>query len=359
MSSNLAAPQADLDRDGAKWRAVLARDARTDGTFVYAVRSTGIYCRPTCASRRPRLGQVAFFLSSADAERAGYRACKRCRPQAGRPADPWVEKVSRACGYLRRAGRLPSLAQLAARLGGSPYHFQRNFKRLVGLTPREFADACRLGKVKQHLRGGDAVTTAMLAAGYGSSRAFYERAAPTLGMSPSAYRAGGVGAVIQYRILDSALGRLLIAATDRGVCAVAMGASDAELERNLAREYPAATLTRAAKPLERWADEILARVNGQKPRADLPLDVRATAFQWQVWRALAGIPRGETRTYGQLASAIGRPRAARAVARACATNPIAVAIPCHRAIASSGAISGYRWGVARKKALLASERSPR
>ena len=345
-----------VDRDAGRWRAVLARDAREDGVFVYAVRSTGVYCRPSCPSRRPRRDRVVFFGSAQAVQQAGFRACKRCRPDAIPAADPWVEKIRRACVYLANAEGHPALAALAARVGGSPYHVQRNFKRLVGLTPRQYAEACRLGNVKRRLRGGVAVTAAMLEAGYGSSSRFYERAAPKLGMLPAVYRRGGAGMSIQYTIVDSVLGRLLVAATDRGVCAVAMGASDRDMARNLAREYPAATLVPGAGSFTAWTKEILARLAGRRPRVDLPLDVQATAFQWQVWQALAAIPYGETRTYGEIASAVGRPKAVRAVARACATNPAAVAIPCHRVVAASGAVSGYRWGVERKKALLAREK---
>ena len=270
--------------------------------------------------------------------------------------DPWIGRIARACEYLAaNRGRL-SLAALAARFGGSPYHFQRTFKRLVGLTPRQYAEACRLGTVKQRLRGGSDVTTALFDAGYGSSGRFYEKAAAKFGMPPAAYRRGGLGMHITYTIGDSTLGRVLVAATDRGVCAVAMGASDSELTRHLSDEYPAATLDGSAGAFSIWMSEILTRVEGRKPRADLPIDVQATAFQWQVWHALAAIPRGETRTYGEIARAIGRPRAVRAVGRACATNPVAVAIPCHRAVGSSGAMTGYRWGVGRKKALLEMER---
>jgi len=323
---------------------------------VYAVRSTHIYCRPSCASRRPRRDRVTCFASPADAESAGYRACRRCTPQTSAPVDPWVEKVRRACAYLAAAEQPVSLAALAAKLGGSPFHIQRNFKRLTGVTPRAYAEACRLGRVKRRLRRGDDVTEAMVGAGYGSSSRFYERAAPKLGMPPATYRRGGAGMSIQYTVVDSALGRLLVAATARGVCAVAMGGADGELQRSLAREYPAATITAADGVFARWTREIVARLAGRRPRVDLPLDVQATAFQWQVWQALAAIPHGETRSYSDIAREIGRPTAVRAVARACATNPVAVAIPCHRVVGSSGALTGYRWGVARKKALLERER---
>src|SRR5258706_15722812 len=340
--------------DAARWNAVVAHDRTSDGLFVYAVRSTGVYCRPSCPSRRPRRDRVAFFDAPAAARAAGFRACKRCKPDAVvAAADPWVEKIRRACVYLANVEGHPALATLAARLGGSPYHLQRNFKRHVGVTPREYADACRLRKVKRHLREGGDVTGAMFDAGYGSSSRFYERAAPKLGMAPSVYRRGGAGMRIQYAIVESpnpALGRLLVAATARGVCAVALGSADAELARGLEREYPAATIARDADALSGWTSSIVKHLAGRLPRLDLPLDVQATAFQWQVWQALAAIPYGETRTYSAIADAIGRPRAIRAVARACATNPVAIVIPCHRVVPAAGGEGGYRWGVPRKKA---------
>jgi AraC family transcriptional regulator of adaptative response/methylated-DNA-[protein]-cysteine methyltransferase len=344
--------------DAARWQAVLAHDRSADGLFVYAVRSTGIYCRPSCPSRRPRRNGVAFFDTPAGAREAGFRACRRCHPDTPIAADPWVEKIRRATAYLANVDGHPSLAALAARVGGSPYHLQRNFKRLVGLTPREYAEACRLRRVKSRLRRGGPVTAAIVDAGYASSSRFYERAVPKLGMSPSAYRRGGAGMIIRFTIVDSPLGRLLVAATPRGVCAVAMGATDRDLSAALAREYPAARTAADEGGLARWTKAILGHLEGRRPRLDLPLDVQATAFQWQVWQALEAIPSGETRTYGDVARAIGRPRAARAVARACATNPVALAIPCHRVVPAAGGFGGYRWGAARKKAILARERRP-
>jgi AraC family transcriptional regulator of adaptative response/methylated-DNA-[protein]-cysteine methyltransferase len=345
--------------DSVSWHAVQTRDTTSDGRFVYAVTSTGIYCRPSCPSRKPRRDRVRFFDAPDAARAAGFRACKRCKPDAALAADPWIERIRRACVYLSNVDGHPSLATLAARLGGSPYHLQRNFKRLVGVTPREYAEAVRLRKVKGRLRQPGDITGAMLDAGYGSSSRFYERAVPKLGMAPSVYRRGGAGMEIGYTIVDSAntsLGRLLVAATSRGVCAVAMGSSDTELTRALAREYPAAAITTDAGALAQWTRSILAHLSGRRPRLDLPLDVQATAFQWQVWQALAAIPYGETRTYSDVASSIGRPRAMRAVARACATNPVALAIPCHRVVPAAGGAGGYRWGVGRKKTLLRQER---
>src|SRR5947209_1013356 len=259
-----------------RWSAVTRRDRAADGAFVYAVSSTGVSVRPRCPRRRARRDRVTFFDAASEAHAAGFRACKRCRPDVAAPlADPWVEKVRRACVYLANVEGHLSLATLARRLGGSPYHLQRNFKRLVGVSPREYADAVRLRKVKTGLRRGDPVTGAMLDAGYGSSSRFYERAVPKLGMSPSAYRRGGAGMSIKYTIVDSPLGRLLVGATARGVCAVAMGTSDAELQGAIAREYPAASIAKDEGALARWTREIVAHLSGRHPRLDLPLDVQA------------------------------------------------------------------------------------
>jgi len=345
-----------MTEDRARWTAVVARDRQADGEFVYAVRSTGIYCRPSCPSRKPTRSRVEFFATPSDAEREGFRACKRCHPKDAASVDPWTEKIQRACVYLANVEGQPSLTTLARRVGGSPYHLQRNFKRIVGVTPREFADASRLKKIKRRLRDGADVTSAVLDAGYGSSSRFYERAGQRLGMSPSRYRNGGAQTSISYTIAASALGKLLVAATDRGVCAISLGRSERDLEVALKDEYPAATISRDRGRLAKWTSQVLDHLNGRQPRLDLPLDVRATAFQWQVWTALTEIPRGETRSYRDVAAAIGRPGAVRAVARACATNPVALAIPCHRVVPVAGGVGGYRWGVERKKKLLDQER---
>jgi AraC family transcriptional regulator, regulatory protein of adaptative response / methylated-DNA-[protein]-cysteine methyltransferase len=342
--------------DSARWNAVIVRDRAATGSFVYAVRSTGIYCHPGCASRRPRRDRVAFFDTPADAERAGFRPCRRCRPRDVIGPDPWIDRIRRACVYLANVdGHLP-LASLARRLGGSPYHLQRNFKRIVGITPRQYAEACRLERVKRGLRDRKSVTEASMDAGFGSSSRLYERAVPKLGMMPSTYRSGGAGVQIRFTTVESPVGRLLVAATERGVCLVSMGKSDAELRRALEREYPKASVTRDPGKLARWTRQILDHLAGRVPRIDLPLDVQATAFQWLVWEALAAIPYGSTRTYTDVAAAIGRPSAARAVARACSTNPVALAIPCHRVVPAAGGVGGYRWGASRKQALLAAER---
>lgn len=328
--------------DDSRWDAVSRRDRDADGRFVYGVRSTGIYCRPSCPSRRPRRDRVRFFATSADAARAGFRACRRCRPDTARPPDPWLAKVQLACALLERANTSPPLATLARLVGAGPFQLQRHFSRIVGVTPRAYADSLRLRRLRD-----------------GSSSRFYERAAPLMGMHASTYRRGGMGMTVAYAAGDSRLGRVLVAATPRGVCAVFMGRTDAELARALAREFPAASINAAASPtLAKWLRQVVTHLEGRGPELALPLDVRATAFQWQVWTALAAIPRGETRTYADIARSIGRPRAARAVGRACATNAVAVAIPCHRAVPAAGGLGGYRWGIARKQALLDLEHAP-
>jgi AraC family transcriptional regulator, regulatory protein of adaptative response / methylated-DNA-[protein]-cysteine methyltransferase len=344
----------DINTDDDRWRAVLGRDRRADGRFVYAVASTGVFCRPSCPSRRPRRERVAFFASPDEATAAGYRPCRRCHPLDG-DADPWPARIRLACRYLSRAESPLTLAALARRVGGSPFHLQRNFKRLVGVTPREFAEARRFDTVKRELRGQADVTTAVTSAGYGSSSRFYERAVPRLGMSPRRYRAGGTGESIRYAVVPSPLGRVLVGATERGVCAVSLGDSAAELVHRLDEEFPHARLIEDASALRGWTSQVIEHLAGRLPTLDLPLDIRATAFQWRVWMALRSIPPGETRTYAQVAASIGRPGSARAVARACATNPVALTVPCHRVVPVAGGVGGYRWGAGRKEALLARE----
>ena len=346
------------------WQAVQMRDTNADGLFIYAVRSTGIYCRPTCPSRRPNREQVVFFQLPAAAERAGFRPCRRCRPEEADVREPQVELVQRACGYIaEQLDRAPTLDDIGRAVGLSPYHLQRTFKRIMGITPRQYADACRLGQLKARLKEGDDVTTALYEAGYSSSSRLYEQAPARLGMTPATYRRGGVGAHIRYAIANSPLGRLLVAATERGVCFVSLGDSDAELTAALVREYPGATLepdisdelSAAQLGLSGWVQAILQHLRGQQPHLDLPIDIQATAFQWRVWEALRAIPYGDTRSYRAVAEALGQPTAARAVARACATNPVALVIPCHRVVGEDGGLRGYRWGAERKRALLEQE----
>jgi AraC family transcriptional regulator of adaptative response/methylated-DNA-[protein]-cysteine methyltransferase len=337
-----------------RWQHVVERDARQDGSFVFAVRTTGIYCRPSCPSRRPRRDSVEFFPSPNEAERAGYRACLRCKPTE---ISSQAQYVTRARQLLDNAEGVVTLAQLSKQVGLSPFHLQRLFKRATGLSPREYQAARRMQHVKTKLRKGDDVTTALYDAGFGSSSRLYEKAPQQLGMTPGEYRRGGAGATITFAIAPTPLGRLLVAATERGLCAVRFGENASELERNLLDEFHAAVLHRDDAAMRKYVEPLLAAIRGENTIVDLPLDVRATAFQMKVWNTLRKIPGGETRSYSEVAREIGSPSAARAVARACASNPVALAVPCHRVVRSSGDLAGYRWGVERKKKLLEGERT--
>ena len=343
--------------DDAAWAAVQGRDAAYDGRLVYAVASTGIYCRPSCPSRRPRRERVAFFRTPEEAEGAGFRECRRCRPRAERPSGAETS-VRRAREYLdAHLDETVTLERLGRAAMMSPTHLQRVFKRATGMSPREYVAARRAERLKARLREGDTVSRATFEAGYGSASRVYEQAAPRLGMTPAAYRRGGRGERIRFATAATPLGRLMLAATERGVCAVTLGDGDAELEAALRREFPGARLERADDTeLEGWIAMVARHLEGAQPELSLPLDVRATAFQWQVWKALREIPYGGTRSYGQVAAALGRPTAARAVARACASNPVALVVPCHRVVREDGAAGGYRWGMERKEALLRRER---
>ena len=347
-----------LRDDDRRWRSVLARDRRSDGAFVYAVRSTGIYCRPSCPSRRPDRGQVAFYPVPEAAERAGYRACKRCRPEEAPAAARRLDVVRRVCAAIHaRDDGIPTLSELGQEVMMSPHHLQRTFKDVIGISPRAYGEAVRLERVKTALKEGEPVAMALYGAGYGSSSRLYEKAPEQLGMTPASYAKGGRGAAIAFTVRPTALGRLLVAATERGVAAVMLGETDAELEAELRRDFPLARVQRDDGPLDEWVGAILEHLDGHQPHLSLPLDIRATAFQWRVWQALRAIPTGETRSYKEIAEAIGSPGAARAVGRACATNPVSLVVPCHRAVGSGGNLSGYRWGVERKRQLLERERS--
>ena len=350
-------PNSNTD-DDARWQAVLVRDAGCDGVFVYAVRSTGVYCRPGCPAPRPRREHVVFYTLPEAAELAGFRPCRRCRPDNTPARDPQVKLVQSACRYLEANLETPvTLTDLGRHVGVSPHHFQRTFKRLTGITPRQYADACRLGRLKSRLKERKTVTMAMFEAGYGSSSRLYERASSQLGMTPATYRRGGRDMCIRYTLVDCPLGRLLLAATERGICAVCLGDQDAELEQALRGEYPAAEVARDDAALGPWVGELLDHLRGERPHLDLPLDVQATAFQGRVWQALREIPYGSTRTYTEIAAAVGHPTAVRAVANACAANPVAVVVPCHRVIREDGGLGGYRWGLGRKETLLAQEQA--
>ena len=337
-----------------KWQQVKARDARQDGRFVFAVRTTGIYCRPSCPSRRPRRDSVEFYANPNEAERAGFRACLRCKPTQ---VSEQARYVANARKILDGAEGIVTLAELSKGVGLSPFHLQRLFKRATGLSPREYQSARRVQQVKSGLRKGDDVTTALYDAGFGSSSRLYEQAPQQLGMTPGEYRRGGAGAHIRYAIATTPLGRMLVAATDRGLCAVRFGDTAAVLEHDLRTEFHAAQIHRDDKALREYVEPLLAAIRGENTTIDLPLDIRATAFQRKVWETLQKIPSGETRSYTDVAREIGEPSAVRAVARACASNPVAVAVPCHRVVRSDGELAGYRWGIARKKKLLERERS--
>jgi len=354
MKIAAAAPTAD----DAKWQAVSARDRSFDGQLFYAVKTTGIYCRPSCPSRRPRRENVEFHFSIESAESAGYRACLRCKPGQQNFTSAEAEIAQRVCRHISEnlEGTL-SLDVLSAQLNLSPFHLQRTFKKVMGISPRQYAEARRLVVLKSALHFGVPVTDAIYQAGYGSSSRVYERAGSQLGMTPRVYRLGGAGMNIRYSVVESPLGKLLVAGTERGISAVSLGDSQAALESALAREYPKAAITRDRNGMTEWVGKVVRHLEGKEPRLDLPLDIRATAFQWRVWQELMKIPRGSTRSYQTVARAVGKPRACRAVARACATNPTALVIPCHRVVRNDGSPGGYRWGVNRKKRLLEAEQA--
>ncbi|HEY2824523.1 MAG TPA: bifunctional DNA-binding transcriptional regulator/O6-methylguanine-DNA methyltransferase Ada [Gemmatimonadales bacterium] len=340
-----------------RWDAVLARDAAADGRFVYAVRSTRIFCRPTCPSKRPARRQVDFFDTPAEATQAGYRPCLRCRPTEATPstaARKVVELVTRA--ITAHAGRV-TLAQLAITAGTTRDKLQRTFTETVGVSPQRYAEAVRLGRLRQLLRGGKSITHAQNDAGFTSSSRLYDRVQQRLGMTPATYKKGGPGLAVRYTVAacPAPLGRVLVAATDRGICAVRLGGTEAALLSDLKAEFHAATITRDHEALAPWVDAVVTGLTHPERLAALqalPLDIRATAFQARVWAALRALPVGATTSYHDLARSIGQPSATRAVARACATNPVAVVIPCHRVVRDDGDLAGYRWGLERKAALL-------
>jgi len=351
------ASQMALDPNSERWQAVLARDSSQDGKFVFAVSSTGVYCRPSCPAKHPRRENVSFFRQPDEAEAAGYRACLRCRPKA---ANSNGQSVVRAiCRYIEQHLDEPvTLSRLSQEFHLSPFHLQRRFKAMLGITPRAYADSCRMKQLKSNLRAGHSVTRAMYDAGYSSSSRLYERTASQLGMTPDKYRRGAIAAPIRYTFTNSPLGRMLIAATEKGICAIQFADSDDELEQGLRHEFPFAIRRRDDKTMQSWRAHLLRHLQGKNLDKSLPLDIQATAFQRKVWSYLQSIPFGATRSYAAVAKGIGKPTAIRAVARACATNPVAVAIPCHRVVRTSGEMGGYRWGIERKKTLLEIERGP-
>lgn len=340
-----------------RWRAVLARETNVDETFVYAVRTTGVYCRPSCPSRKPKRESVLFFTTPGEAEAAGYRPCRRCRPHNGLRSVSPAERVRRACASIESAEERPTLEELAGAAGLSRFHFHRLFKQLVGVTPREYAAARSLDRLKAELERGAPVTRAIFDAGFGSSSRVYEITGQALGMTPGAYRAGAPGLRIVYAAVKCRLGWLVLAATARGVCSIELGDRAEPLTRRLRQRFPNASVAEDGATLRPWVQAIRRFLDAPRANLDLPLDIQGTAFQWRVWNELRKLPLGATLTYSALAERIGRPRAARAVARVCASNQVALAIPCHRVIGRNGDLSGYRWGVARKRRLLERERA--
>ncbi len=345
------------------WAAVQARDAAKDGAFVYGVATTGVYCKPSCAARRPLRRNVHFYATPAEAEKTGLRACLRCKPDA-QTADAIETRIRKACELIARNADQPlSLKRIASDVGMSPFHFQRRFKAIVGLTPKELQEAERVRRFKTGLKSGSSVTAAIYDAGFGSSSRVYERVDTRLGMTPLQYRQGGRGLAISHAASRTPLGCLMIGATDRGICFIQFGDSEKELERQLVAEYPRAAHAPMppahAATFATWMRALSAYLEGGTRALDLPLDVRGTAFQMRVWRYLQTIPYGEVQSYSEVARGIGRPTAARAVAQACAHNAIALAIPCHRVIRGNGELGGYRWGLARKRTLIDRERATR
>ncbi|HVN98593.1 MAG TPA: bifunctional DNA-binding transcriptional regulator/O6-methylguanine-DNA methyltransferase Ada [Steroidobacteraceae bacterium] len=338
-----------------RWTALRARDPAYDGRFVYSVRSTGVYCRPSCSARAARPENVAFHADCDAAEAAGFRPCKRCRPRQASPAEARAALMARICRTIDAAPEPPRLAVLARQAGMSPYHFQRVFKATVGLSPRAYALAQRARRVRGGLRRAGSVTQAILDAGYNSGGRFYAHSNEMLGMTPRAYRAGGTGATIRFAVGDCSLGAVLVARSDKGICAILLGDDPARLVRDLEDRFPRANLVGGDAGFERCVAAVVRCVDEPAAGLKLPLDVRGTVFQQKVWQALRRIPPGHTASYAEIARRIGAPRSARAVAQACAANALAVAIPCHRVVRRDGSLSGYRWGIERKRALLARE----
>ncbi|WP_374619186.1 bifunctional DNA-binding transcriptional regulator/O6-methylguanine-DNA methyltransferase Ada [Pandoraea sp.] len=345
--------------DDAKWAAVVARDKQADGAFLYSVRTTGVYCRASCGARLARRENVAFHADRAAAERAGFRPCKRCKPDQDALDARHAALVTTACRHIETAEVPPRLEALAAEAGLSPHYFHRLFRAVTGVTPRAYANARRAERVRDALPAAESVTSAFYDAGFNSNGRFYANADALLGMKPAAFRAGGQAESIRFAVAQSALGALLVAATSRGLCAVSLGDDPEALVKELQDRFPKAELVGADAAFERWVAQVVGFVESPRVGLSLPLDVRGTAFQQRVWEALRDVPAGQTASYAQIAARIGAPRAVRAVAQACAANTLAVVIPCHRIVRTDGALSGYRWGVERKRALLTHERMAR
>jgi AraC family transcriptional regulator, regulatory protein of adaptative response / methylated-DNA-[protein]-cysteine methyltransferase len=343
-------------REDEYWQAILNRDRTYDGIFFCAVRSTKIYCLPSCPSRQPRRENVLFFSQSSEAEAAGFRPCKRCRPDLILPDEPHLDLIENICRAIaQQSDRPPTLTQLATQFNISPYHLQRTFKRLVGVTPKQYANAYRLDLFKLQLKNQEKVTDAAYEVGYGSISSLYEQTSMQLGMTPTSYQNGGGAMQIAYTIVPCSLGYLLVATTEKGICSVKLGDRADELKSLLFKEFDSASFVCDDLAYQDWVQQILNFLSGSEPHLDLPLDIRGTAFQKQVWQALKKIPYGETRTYQEIASAIGRPKAVRAVGNACGSNPVALIVPCHRVLRGNGSLGGYAWGCDRKRKLLERE----
>ncbi|HYX13547.1 MAG TPA: bifunctional DNA-binding transcriptional regulator/O6-methylguanine-DNA methyltransferase Ada [Nostoc sp.] len=338
------------------WEAVLNRDPTIDGKFFYSVRSTGIYCRPICPSRRPNRNQVCFFESAQEAEIAGFRPCKRCQPQFETVPNTAKSKVLAACRYIEAQGdRVPTLSELCSQVEMSSSYLQRIFKQIIGVSPFQYADALRSQRLKQRLQSGEEIADAVYDTGYGSSSQLYEKAPKQLGMTPKIYQQAGKTISIVYAIAPCPLGYLLVATTEKGICAVKLGDEADKLEHILNQEFHQAHIMRDDHTHKKWIQAILDFIAGGETHLDLPLDVRGTAFQKQVWEALQKIPYGETRTYSDIACDIAKPQTVRAVGNACGANPIALIVPCHRVLRSDGSLGGYHWGIERKQKLLTQE----
>jgi AraC family transcriptional regulator of adaptative response/methylated-DNA-[protein]-cysteine methyltransferase len=343
-----------IERDP-RWAALAARNAAADGNFFYSVRTTGVYCRPSCGSRLPRPENVQFHATREEAERAGFRPCKRCRPDRSSLAEQHAATVTEICRLIETSSRVPALEALAARAGMSPFHFHRVFKTVTGLTPRAYAAAHRGERVRRELGKAPTVTAAIYDSGYSSNGRFYDESEQMLGMTPTEYRAGGARAEIRFAVGECSLGSILVARSERGVCAIFLGDDPDALTRELQDRFPRATLIGGDAAFEDVVAKVVGLIEAPGTGVDLPLDVRGTAFQQRVWRALREIPVGSTASYREIARRIGAPRAVRAVAHACAVNPVAIAIPCHRVVRSDGGLAGYRWGIERKRELLERE----
>jgi AraC family transcriptional regulator of adaptative response/methylated-DNA-[protein]-cysteine methyltransferase len=338
-----------------RWAAIVARDAGADGSFYYSVKTTGVYCRPSCASRTALPQNVRFHKTRKEAEEAGFRPCKRCKPDQAPPAQRHATTIAEACRFIEKSDAVPNLVQLAKHAGISPYHFHRLFKKTTGVTPREYATAHRDRRVRGALRRDKDITRAIFNAGYSSSSRFYERAHEILGMTPTAYRAGGNRSSIRFAVGECSLGSILVAQSERGICAILLGDDPGALVKDLQDRFPRADLIGGDRKFESVVAKVIGIVDAPKHALGLPLDIRGTAFQRQVWQALRKIPAGKTASYAEIAAKIGSPKAVRAVAQACAANHLAVVIPCHRVVRHDGNLSGYRWGVERKRALLKKE----